>query len=123
MNGYMLDTTVFNHLVEGNVDPKSLPFNRPLYVTHVQLNEIQNTRDPAKLHILLAMFTAIESAQIPTASAVWDVSEYGEAEWGTADGFFELLLANLNGKNKSNPNNARDILIAETAIRHNLNFG
>lgn len=104
MNGYMLDTTVFNHLVKGNIEPSSVPLHLQLFVTHVQLNEIQNTPitpSPERLQALLAMFKAIDSTRIPTASAVWGVSEYSEAEFGPEDGFFESLLAKLNEKNRS----------------------
>jgi len=120
MSGYMLDTTVFNHLVEGCIALQRVPSDQLIYVTHVQLNEIQRTPDAVKLQSLLAVFTAIDSAQIPTSSAIWNISEYGNAEYGTPDGLFQSLLANLNGRNKSKKNNAKDILIAETAIRHNL---
>ena len=116
----MLDTTVFNHLVNGDIEPSRVPTHRQLFVTHVQLNEIQNTRSSDRLQALLAMFTAVDTTRVPTASAVWGVSEWGEAEWGSEDGFFESLLAKLNEKNKSKNNNARDVLIAETAIRRNL---
>ncbi|MEO8342805.1 MAG: hypothetical protein ABI536_03200, partial [Gallionella sp.] len=69
---------------------------------------------------LLAMFTVVDSTQVPTASAVWGVSEWGAAEWGSQDGLFESLLIKLNEKNKSKNNNVRDVLIAETAIQRNL---
>ena len=120
MNGYMLDTTVFNHLLNENTEPSSVPNHLRLFVTHVQLNEIQNTRSPDRRQALLTMFTVVDSTRVPTASAVWGVSEWGEAEWGTEDGLFESLLVKLNEKNKSKNNNARDVLIAETAIRRSL---
>ena len=91
-----------------------------MFVTHVQLNEIQNTSSSDRRQALFAMFTAIDSTRVPTASAVWGVSEWAEAEWGSNDGLFESLLIKLNEKNKSKNNNARDVLIAETAILRNL---
>ena len=116
----MLDTTVFNHLLKGDVEPSSVPNHLQLFVTHVQQNEIQNTRNSDRRQALLTVFTAVDSTQVPTASAVWGVSEWGEAEWGSEDGLFESLLEKLNEKNKSKNNNARDVLIAETAIRRNF---
>jgi len=120
MNAYMLDTTVFNHLVDGSINAVSMTTGRQFFVTHIQHIEIQNTRNSARLKNLLAMFRAVDPTRVPTASAVWGVSEYGESEWSSGDGLFESLLEKLNEKNKSKPNNDRDILIAETAIRHNF---
>jgi predicted nucleic acid-binding protein len=120
MNGYMLDTNVFNYLVDREIEPSRVPAERQLFVTHVQINEIQNTRNSIRLQKLLAMFTAIESIQVPTASAVYGVSEFGECEFSSDDGMFESLLRKLNDQNKSKSNNVLDVLIAETAIKHRL---
>jgi hypothetical protein len=120
MNGYMLDTTVFNFLVNKETELSCVPIGQQLFVTHVQLNEIQNTRDLDRLDALLGMFTAIDSTPVPTASAIYGVSEFGESEYSSEGGLFESLLGKLNDKNKFKNNNVRDILIAETAIRRNL---
>lgn len=116
----MFDTTVFNHLVNGGIEPSRVPTDRQIFVTHVQLNEIQNTRNSSRLHALLAMFTAIDSTRVPTSSAIYGVSEYGESEFSSEGGLFESLLEKLNDKNNAKDNNARDVLIAETTIRRNL---
>jgi hypothetical protein len=116
----MLDTTVFNHILRDDIDIEQLPSDKPLFATHVQLNEIQNTKDEIIRSQLLAVFTEVEANRVATSSAVWDVSEWGEAEWGTNDGLFENLLQKLNSLNKNKKNNARDILIGETAIRHGM---
>ncbi len=120
MNGYMLDTTVFNHLVNEELGSLRISISRPIYVTHVQLNEIQCTRDPLRLQALLGMFTAIESERIPTTTAVYGISEFGEAEYSSDHRLYQSLLSMLDSKNKSKRNNVRDVLIAETAIQHKL---
>jgi predicted nucleic acid-binding protein len=116
--GYMLDTTVFNHVLRDGVDTQALPAQGQLFVTHVQLNELQATKDPNKRTQLLAVFAAAPSQRVPTESAMWSVSEWGEAKWGTDDGLFEKMLEALNLRNGSKQNNGRDILIGETAIRN-----
>jgi len=115
---YMLDTTVFNHIVRDDVDLSSLPENATFLVTHIQLNEIQATRNEEKRQRLLRVFAEVPSKRVPTESAMWDVSEWREAKWGKEDGLFEAMLASLNKRNGSKENNGKDVLIAETAIRN-----
>jgi predicted nucleic acid-binding protein len=115
--GYMLDTTVFNHVLRDGMDAQTLPAQGQLFVTHVQLNELQATKDPNKRAQLLAVFATAPSQRVPTESAMWDVSEWDEAKWGTDDDLFEQMLGALNPRNGSKQNNSRDILIGETAIR------
>ena len=55
---------------------------------------------------------------VPTESAVWNVSTWGHAKWGGADGFYTAFKAELDTLNKNKPNNVQDTLIAETAIKN-----
>ena len=48
------------------------------------------------------------------------MSEYGEAEWGDADGLYGEMLQSLNARNGNKPNNAQDILTAVTAHKRQL---
>ena len=52
MSGYLLDTNVFNRLVDANIDP----------------------RRPDRAAQLLEMFEAVEREQIPTAAALYGIS-------------------------------------------------
>src|SRR6266568_7586797 len=114
---FMLDTTVFNRVLDGAVDPASLSSRGKLFVTHVQLNELQATRRSERLKQLLGVFTAIDRERVSTAAAVWGVSEWGGAEYGDADGAYGTMLRSLNARNDSKDNNAQDILIAVTALK------
>jgi predicted nucleic acid-binding protein len=115
---YMFDTNVFNRVVDGSIGCEVL-LGRTIFATHVQRDELNATRDAAKRHALLALFEVVET--VPTSSAIWDVSGWDEAHWSDADGFYERLLARireLDGrKRKSEHNQSRDALIAETAIK------
>lgn len=112
MKTYMLDTNVFNDVVDGKVDLASLSGKR-LVATHVQRDEINNTKDEARKRALLAIFDL--ALQEPTESLVWGASRWGEAKWGDDDRFNAMRqeLDALNGRRK---NNTQDILIAETAL-------
>lgn len=117
MNDYMLDTNAFNNALDAGVSPAVLSQHGKLYITHIQLNEIQATRNQARLADLLAVFESLEQERVPTAAAVWDVSEFGGAEFGSGEGLYEKMLAELNRRNKNHHNNAQDILIALTAFK------
>lgn len=139
--GYVLDTNVFNHLLDGTIDIAKLKGKR-LLATHVQRDEISNTKDQARREALLAVFellitehattssavagisvadgeVASASSLVPTESAVWDVSRWDEARWGANDDVFTGMRGELDVLNKRKGNNPQDILIAETALRNN----
>lgn len=117
---FMLDTNAFNRALDSGIDPSVLSRCGRLFVTHIQLNELQATKRTERLDQLLAVFTSMEPEKIPTAAAVWSVSEWGEAEWGSANGGYDAILADLDKRNGKKKNNAQDILIAVTALNHRL---
>ena len=53
---------------------------------------------------------------VPTASAVWNVSRWNQAKYGTEGGLYSTLRAELDRVNYKKPNNVQDALIAETAM-------
>ncbi|MEO6697529.1 MAG: PIN domain-containing protein, partial [Gammaproteobacteria bacterium] len=114
---FMLDTNVFNRALDEAVDPASLSSCGRFFVTHVQLNELRATRSSDRLEQLLRVFNAVDQERVPTAAAVWGVSEWGGAEYGDTDGAYGTMIESLNARNGSKENNARDILIAVTALK------
>jgi len=119
---FMLDTNAFNRALDSDIDPKLLSCRGPLLVTHIQLNELQATRRIERLNQLLTVFSSVDQETIPTAAAVWGVSEWGGAEYGSAGGVYDEMLASLNKKNGNKNNNAQDILIAVTAYKRDFTF-
>ncbi len=138
-SGYMLDTNIFNHLLDGKIPLEKIRnLNGPIYYTHVQHDEILSTKDNFRRDALLEIFTKVLKTDIPTEStvigvsrigkskipghklgtetAVWDVSRWGEAKWGTY-GLYESIKIALKTNKMSN---IRDALIAETAIANKL---
>lgn len=113
----MLDTNVINRVLDANVDPNSLSRVARMFLTHVQINELQATRNEDRLTKLIAAVESIDHVRIATSVAVWGESEWGESEFGGGgDNRFELMLDALNIRNGSKANNARDILIGLTAL-------
>jgi rRNA-processing protein FCF1 len=112
---YVVDTNIFNKLVDGVFRIEDLPSDGPYLATHVQIDELNNTKDTERRARLFLMFAEVRPQVVPTESFVWDVSRWDHGKWG--DGIlYEKLKQDLDALNKSKANNARDILIAEVAI-------
>lgn len=88
----------------------------PLFATHVQLDEIENTPDEKRKCELIGSFQEIKPIVQPTGSFVFGASQFGSARLGNGELFslIESALDNLNKNKKSN--NHLDALIAETSI-------
>lgn len=132
----MCDTNVFNRILDGAIALDSL--RGPIFATHIQRDEIANTKDPARRAALMTVFETVLDASIPsssfvldvsrldeaclnehvlpTSSAVWGVSRWGQAKWTDGESIFAEMKAELD-KLKRKSNNVQDALIAETSIR------
>ena len=118
MNGYLVDTNIFNCILDGSIDSNQL-VNKSCYATHIQLDEIRATTDTERRSRLENVFKQVIKEQIPTESVVIGVSRFNQAK--LSDGTkYNQLLQRLNELNKRKSNNVQDALIAETAITNNL---
>jgi hypothetical protein len=129
---YMLDTNVFNDLLDGKISFASL-VGRRLLVTRIQAAELDKTSNPERRADLLATLEVINPAVILASSAAFDIEGAGwdQACWNDGSGNFEKMrnrLRELDFQQKKrprpldqeggipvDPNQVRDILIAETA--------
>ena len=118
MNHYMFDTNIFNEILDQSIDLTSIE-DASYYVTHVQLNEIQATKNEERRNQLLKTFHEVDKEAIATESAVYGISEWGNAKWGSAHGLYQPIVDRLGELNKKKKNNTQDALIAETAIINN----
>jgi predicted nucleic acid-binding protein len=125
MTAYMLDTNVFNELLDGHVSIDAFRVRR-LVATHVQLDELRATKNSKRAADLLSTFKEIAPRMGSTASAVWDVSNSDQSTWSAEDSVFENMLARLHQLNADSckthrdpKNPTRDVLIAHTAININ----
>jgi hypothetical protein len=136
----MFDTRAFNLMLDGSVPISALNGRVSAYATHIQRDEINNTKNPERRAALLQVFNAVVAESVPTdslvlgvsrvgaarlggnrvvptASAVWDVSRWDQATWGADDNVYSTLKSDLDKLNKSKRNNVQDALIAETSIK------
>lgn len=103
MPRYMLDTNVFNHVLDGKVDVSALA-GKDLVATHIQRDELTNTKDQVRRAALLEVFNELTPDQavtssavadisvadgaaasvggvVPSETAIWGVSRWGQAKW------------------------------------------
>jgi hypothetical protein len=98
------------------------------FAAHIQRNELQQTPDPDLRRELMDTLNELGAESVATSSAVFDVSDWDEACWSDDDEVYERLLERVRQldrvKRKSIrfPNQERDALLAETAIKRNLVF-
>ena len=126
MSAYMLDTNVFNNVLDGKIPVEEFRGLRVL-ATHVQCDELNETavKDPTRAVALLNVFNQIEPDVKSTSSAIWDVSKSDQSSWSNEDGILKSMLDRLREldaatgkKHRDARNPRRDALIAETAIKN-----
>jgi hypothetical protein len=113
---YVLDTNIFNWLVDGKIQLNDLPSDGEFAATHVQRDELAKTKDHGRRAQLMAKFGTTINREVPTESLVVGVSRVGLAK--VSDGkLYHSLRDALNDRNEGKKNNAQDALIAEVAIK------
>ena len=136
----MFDTNVFNRILDGVISIQSLTGRVVAHATHIQRDEINNTKDLERRAALAQVFgdvvatstptdsfvlgvSRLDEARlggervVPTTSAVWDVSRWDQASWGADDNLYSTVKAERDKLNGNKPNNVHDALIAETSVK------
>lgn len=136
----MFDTRAFNLILDGLFSIDGLKDRVATYATHIQRDEINNTKDLDRRSALMEVFENVVSESVPTdsmvvgvsrvgaarvggghvvptESAVWDVSRWDQAKWTANDNLYTPIKTDLDALNKSKRNNVQDALIAETSIK------
>ncbi len=112
---YMLDTTVFNRILDGRFSVAVLPDVTGFVATKVQLSELKATNDPDRRAKLLSTFSDV-APDIEHASFSFDIPGAGfdEGCWRAEDHATKLRTELEAMKPKLN--NWQDALIAEAAL-------
>src|SRR5689334_15368080 len=108
---YMFDTNVFNRILDSVISLEVIAGRIPACATHIQRDEINRTKNPERREALARVFvsvvvdsvpthsslidvSSIDESRIsgdrlvPTASAMYGVSTYGEASFGPEDDLY-----------------------------------
>ena len=117
MNGFMFDTNIFNHLLDGEIDPEALP-KVPIFSTFEQFDELQNTEKVDRREKLLSFFKICDPSETMVTTFVLGNARLDKTQLG--DGvLYQRILNNLNSRKKKD-NNFIDALIAETSYLNGL---
>jgi Predicted nucleic acid-binding protein, contains PIN domain len=109
----IFDSNVFDDLITGKLDVEVVESkSQEIYITHIQVDEINKCEDREKRGRLFNFMTQIRPEKIPTESFIIGTSRIGSAK--IVDG---NLIEELRGGNYKKTN---DALIGETAIKNNL---
>lgn len=110
----IFDSNVFDDIIKGKIDLDIINKSGiDIYITHLQVDEINECPDKEKRALLFNFMTTIRPNKIPTESFCIGVSRINGTKINDGSGLIEKLQA-------GNPNNANDALIGETAIRNEL---
>lgn len=114
---YVVDTSVINKFVDGSLAPEHLPDDGDYLASHVQVDELNKTKDEERRARLFLKFATTINNIVPTESLVVGVSRIGQCK--ISDGIlYGVLKSGLGALNGAKSNNSIDALIAEVAIKN-----
>jgi predicted nucleic acid-binding protein len=109
----ILDTNVFDDLLSGRLSvQRLLAITDKIFVTHIQLDELNMCPDSERRGRLLQCLIECAPRKIPTESFVVGFSRIGSAKIGDGNLFENLHNGSLKSTN--------DALIAETAFKNKM---
>lgn len=114
---YVVDTSLINKLVDCTVGADELPNDGSFVASHIQIDELNQTKNVQRRAKLLEKFAEVIDEVLPTESFVLGTSRLGEGKLG--DGVpYQAIKAELDSRNKGKANNSEDALIAEVAMKN-----
>jgi rRNA-processing protein FCF1 len=122
-NRFMFDTNIFNRILDEKIDINN--FSKKEYdyfVTHVQYDELNKTRDSERRKKLLKVFKSLHKKEIATESCLMNISKMNKSKMGNGNLHKKILseLQKLEGKKKSKHNQPIDALIVETSLSNSI---
>lgn len=117
MNGFMFDTNIFNHVLDGGVNPETL-HSVSIFCTFEQFDELQKTKNTERREKLISVFQLCDPSETMISTFVLGNARLDKTQIG--DGvLFREILKRLDSKKKKN-NNCIDALIAESSYKNGL---
>jgi predicted nucleic acid-binding protein len=114
---YVVDTSLFNKIADGSAGMDELPKDGGFLATHVQIDELNRTKDEERRAKLFLIFAKTINDVVPTESFILGTSRVDEAKLGDGAPYAAIkkMLDSLNGGKQ---NNSEDALIAEVALKN-----
>ena len=114
---YVVDTSIINKLVDGAIDVSELPSNGEFLASHIQIDEINKTKDEERRAKLFLTFSKTIDDVVPTESFILGKSRLDEGK--LSDGkSYEMIKNHLDSLNNKKQNNVDDALISEVALKN-----
>jgi predicted nucleic acid-binding protein len=113
---YVVDTDIFNHLLDERIDRSVFPTDAELVATHIQIDEIKRTKLVVRRTELLSTFATVAPSMVPAESGFWGAGgQWGMAlKWSSGQRAHSIIAAlDAIKKKRSNKN---DALIGEVAM-------
>jgi predicted nucleic acid-binding protein len=114
---YVVDTSLINKLVDGSVHADELPRDGSFVASHIQLDELNRTKNSQRRLELLQKFLETIAEVLPTESFLLGTSRFGQGKLGDGASY-EAIKKELDSLNKGKANNSADALIAEVAMKN-----
>jgi predicted nucleic acid-binding protein len=114
---YVVDTSLVNKLVDGSVHATELPSDGVFVASHIQYDEICNTKNYLRKVELLKKFTEMIDELLPSESLILNTSRLDKAELGEGN-YYSRIKSALDSSNNNKRNNSEDALIAEIAMKN-----
>ena len=112
---YVLDTTIFNRILDGRFSLATLPYASGFVATKIQLSELKATNDLDRRAKLLSTFSDV-APEIEHASFSFDTPGAGFDEGCWREDYYATELRTDLDAIKPRINNWQDALIAEVAL-------
>jgi predicted nucleic acid-binding protein len=112
---YVVDTSLINELVDGSVHADELPKDGSFVASHIQIDELNRTKNGKRRSELLQKFSETIDEVLPTESFLLGTSRLGEGKLGDGVSYETIKTDSLNG---GKTNNSEDALIAEIAMKN-----
>lgn len=117
MKGYMLDTNVFNEIINGGHEEICSRHADQLFVTRVQVSELWNIQNLLVRESLVGLFERLNPTKLPTRSGVW----VDELHWDDDQPWIDDITPECSQFIEGTTTNPwRDAMIADTAFHHGL---
>lgn len=109
----MIDTCIFNHLLDGLYSTDDLPMGE-YFITHIQQDELQATKNAERRNELLRTLHVVSPNSQATSVFVLGVSKLNQACIGNGK-YYSQILSKLDSR-KNKKSNRNDAIIGDTAI-------
>ncbi|GAB2601530.1 type II toxin-antitoxin system VapC family toxin [Nitrincola alkalisediminis] len=107
---YILDSNVFDYILDNGIEVINLPLSNNIYITNVQISEIYNTPDAVRRKQLEAIITEVNPEKLLLESGGW----IDDLKWDDEQPWIDTVskdCENLLGNAKTPP--WKDALIGE----------